>query len=181
MLSSVRAALGTGILLAAASVATAQPAFHVAVKGGATIERAEDNLKGTVPAAGVTGAMEFSPAWRGEIELWIPAYLEYARGGRRHRDLLLGVSAVRLFRSDGVRPSVLAGLTVARTQDEFRDLNGSGAFKRAGNGIALTTGAGVEIPIGRRLNVVTDVRVLLTPGALLVRPAAGLGIALGGA
>lgn len=180
MLSYAHAGLGSVLLLVGASIATAQqPAFHIAARGGATIERAEDNLEGTVPAAGLTAAMQFSPAWRGEIELWIPAYLEYG-GGSRHRDLLLGVSAVRLFRKDGVRPFVLAGLTAARTQDEFSGLNGSGAFTRAGNGIALTTGAGAEFPIGERLNVVTDVRVLLTPGALLVRPAVGLGVAFGG-
>lgn len=188
------------ILTAASGVGAQEPSFHVAVKGGAAIERAEDNLKGTVPAVAVTAAKVLSPAWRGEIEFWLPGYLELEDGGR-HRDLLLSASAVRLFRSDGVRPFVLAGLSLTRTEDEqthcfaerVSPTGGPAGLAlvgcdepdvveiehtdRAGTGIALVTGGGVEIPIGRRVNVVADVRLLLAPGGILVRPALGLGIA----
>lgn len=201
MASSVRSSLASIVILLAASPAAAQqPAFHVAAKGGATIERAEDNLEGTVPAVGLTAAMNFSPAWRGEIEFWLPDYLELEGGNGRHRDLLLSASAVRLLRSEGVRPFVLAGLSLTRTEDEqtycFADRTRPGGgpaersfvgcdepdvvetqrIDRAGTGIALVTGAGVEIPLGSRVSVVADVRLLLSPGALLVRPAVGLGV-----
>jgi hypothetical protein len=200
MLSSARLSLASICIVLAASAAAAQePRFHVAAKGGVTVERAEDGLKGTVPAGGVTAAMRVSRAWRGEVEFWLPGYLELDRGDGRHRDLLLGISAVRLFRTEGVRPFVLAGLTLARTEDEYtycfaeRTLPDFGPVTtvvdcgepdvvtiehtdRAGTGIALTTGGGVEIPVGRRTHIVADVRLLLTPGAMLVRPAIGLGI-----
>lgn len=198
---AARSGLASILLLLAASHAAAQePGFHAALKGGVTIERAEDNLRGTVPAGGVTAAMRFSPAWRGEVEFWLPGYLERERGEGRHRDLLLSLSAIRLFGADGVRPFVLGGLSLTRTEDEltycFAERGPAGGpsslsfvdcaepdvvqtehVERAGTGLALATGGGVEIPLGRRVNLVADVRLLLAPGGMLVRPAVGVGIA----
>lgn len=197
MLSWPRVGIVPVFILLAGLPAAAQEAFHVAVRGGASIERAEDGLAGTAPAIGASVAMRFARAWRGEVEVWVPGHLEDSARRSRHRDLLLSASAVRLFRAEGIRPFVLAGVSLTRTEDALThcfadrtategpvrtivscdepDVLDVQVEERAGTGLALSLGGGVEIPLGRRLNAIADVRVLLTPGAVLVRPAAGIG------
>lgn len=185
-------------LLALPALASAQdPRVWVAPKIGVTAENSEDNLKGTVPALGVAAAVPLGAGWSVEGELWVPGYLEDARGEPRHRDILFGVSAKRMFRAGRVHPYLLAGFSLSRTQDWFtfctaeRSSGGAPAEtvlvscdepdvidrRRERNdgtdGYALA-GAGVEIPLTTRVRVVADVRLSLAPVSILVRPSVGV-------
>ena len=91
---------------------------YVAVKGGVNTERAEDNLRGSSAGGGVVAGLHFSDAWALEGEFWLPRYIRTNLEGGRHRDTLLGVSMRRSF-GDRVRPHVLFGLSVGRTEDGF--------------------------------------------------------------
>lgn len=188
------------ISLAAASAVSAQePRFSLAAKGGATIEDSEDGLTGTAAAIGATGSFAFNRWWRGEIEFWLPRYLEDDFGEPKHRDILFGFSAVRTFGEGRARPFVLAGVSFSRTQDWFTfctaDRVGPGGTpvramvgcdepdiierRRERNdgtdGYALV-GGGVEIALTPRVNFVADLRVNLAPVSVLVRPGAGIAV-----
>ena len=107
-------------LLAFPALASAQdPRVWVTPKVGVTTENSEDNLKGTVPAVGLTVAVPLGTGWSVEGELWLPGYLDDARGEPRHRDILFGVSAKRMFRAGRMQPYLLAGFSLTRTQDWF--------------------------------------------------------------
>lgn len=199
MHSLMRAIVPTAFLLITVATASAQESrFTVAVKGGATIENSEDGLTGTVPAFGLTAAVPLSRMWRGEFEFWLPGYLDDAYGEPKHRDILFSLSAVRMFREDGVRPYLVAGLSVTRTQDWFtfctanRPIGPGGALGPAmvscdepdlierrrerndGTDGYLLAGGGVEIPLAARVKAVVDLRFSLAPVSVLVRPAVGL-------
>ena len=202
MQTHARIALAALVSLLAASAASAQaPRFSVAVKGGVTIENSEDGLSGTVPAIGATGSFPFNRWWRGEVEFWLPGYLEDDRGEPKHRDILFGFAAVRTFGEGTARPFVLTGLSITRTQDWFtfctaERVPGTGGppvralvscdepdvidRRRERNdgtdGYALV-GGGVEVSITPRVSLVADLRMSLAPTSLLVRP--GVGVSIG--
>jgi hypothetical protein len=186
------------LLVVAAGNAGAQGArFSLAIKGGLSVERSEDNLNGTAPAVGVTGMIGFRPLWRGEVEFWLPGYLDDERGEPKHRDIFFSFSAVRIFDSGRIRPFVLAGLSITRTQDRFtfctaeRPIGPGGApgpaivscdepdvvdvrrERNDGTDGYLLAGGGVEIPITDRLGLIADVRLSLAPASVIVRPGAG--------
>lgn len=187
-------------LLALPALASAQgPTLWVAAKGGLTTENSEDNLKGTVPAFGLTASVLLGAAWSVEGEFWLPDYLEDARGEPRHRDILFGAAAKRMFRAGKVHPYLLVGFSLARTQDWFtfctaERSSGTGPpvptlvscaepdvvdRRRERNdgtdGYALT-GAGIELPLSRRVRLVADLRLSLAPVSILVRPSVGLAL-----
>jgi hypothetical protein len=187
-------------VLTGSAVCAQEPRVSVAVKGGVTTENSEDGLTGTTPALGVTAALAFAPAWRGEVEFWLPGYLNDADGQPKHRDILLSFSAVRLFGNGRARPFVVAGLTITRTEDWFtfctaERVPGTGGTPVPGqvdchapdvierrrerntgkDGYALV-GSGLEFGISPRVNLVADVRVSLAPVSVLVRPAIGLAV-----
>lgn len=198
MQTCLRTVIAALICLSAASAVSAQePRFSIAGRGGATIEDSEDGLTGTAAAIGATGSFAFNCWWRGEIEFWLPQYLEDDAGEPKHRDVLFGFSAVRTFGEGRARPFVLAGVSFSRTQDWFTfctaERAGPGGTpvralvgcdepdvierRRERNdgtdGYALV-GGGVEIALTPRVNVVADLRVNLAPASVLVRPAAGI-------
>ena len=194
-----RLTLAAALASLAPSIALAQePRFTLTVKGGVNAENSEDGLTGTTPAVGVAAAVAFNAAWRGEVEFWLPGYLEDAAGDPRHRDLLFSGAAMRMFRAGRARPYVTMGLSISRTQDWFTFCTAervppSGgapqpalvscdepdviARRRERNdgtdGYALV-GGGVEVPLGSRLAFVADLRVSVAPVSVLVRPSAGL-------
>lgn len=167
-------------LIALAALGLAMPAAAqearglLALKGGVTSEHSEDGLTGTVPAIGATAGWRFASGWRVEVELWVPGYLEDARGEPKHRDILFSGAAVRHFGSARARPYLLAGLSLTRTEDWFT--RPVGRIKNVGTDGYLLTGGGVEIAVARRLAVVADVRVSLAPVSVLVRPGVGLAL-----
>lgn len=191
---------GITVLVAAPAASAQESRFSVAVKGGASIENSEDGLTGTAPAVGATGSFRFNRRWQGEVEWWLPGYLEDDRGRPRHRDILFGVAAVRSFGERAARPFLLAGASISRTQDWLRFcsadrvLDPGGQPMRAivscdepdvierreerhdGTDAFAQVGGGVEFSITPRINLVADLRVSLAPAALLVRPAAGVAI-----
>lgn len=185
--------------LAASGTASAQdPRFALAVKGGASAENSEDNLHGTSPALGITGSVAFAHGWRGEIEFWLPGYIEDARGDPKHRDILFSVSAVKTFDAGRVRPFLAAGVSFARVQDWFSfctanrpmepggpdrpvivscdepDLISTRRERNDGTDAYLLGGGGMEWPLTRHLGLVADVRLCLAPVSAIIRPAAGL-------
>jgi hypothetical protein len=193
-----RVALGIFALLTVSPPALAQDqGVWSAAKAGVTTENSEDNLKGTVPAVGLTAAVPLGAGWLLEGELWVPGYLDDARGEPLHRDILFGVSAKRMFRAGRVHPYLLAGLSLTRTQDWFTFCT---AERSSGGGPAETVlvscdesdvidrrrerndgtdgyalaGAGVEIPLTTRVRIVADIRLSLAPVSILVRPSLGL-------
>ena len=201
MPTSARLAVASAVLLTFASSAAAQePRVHASVRGGATIENSEDGLSGTVRAAGLTVALGSGPKWRGELEVWVPGFIRDDRGEPRHRDVVFSASAVRLLRSSGVTPYVVAGLSIARTEDRLTLCSANrvpptgGAPARTlvscdepdvidvmrethtGTSGYLLAGGGVEIPLGRRVYAVADVRLSLAPVSVLVRPGVGIGL-----
>ena len=146
----------------------------LALKAGVTSEHSEDGLTGTVPAIGATAGWRFASGWGVEVELWVPGYLEDARGEPKHRDILFSGAVVRRFGSARARPYLLAGLSLTRTEDWFTLPRGR--VKNVGTDGYLLTGGGVEVTMSRRLALVADVRVSLAPVSVLVRP--GIGLAL---
>lgn len=201
MSTLARLAVASALLLAVSSSAAAQePRVHVSVRGGVTVENSEDGLSGTVRAAGFTAASGFGPKWRGEIEVWVPGFIRDSRGEPRHRDVVFSASAVRLLRSGGVTPYVAVGLSIARTEDRLTlcaanrvppggatpartlvscddpDVIDVTRETHTGTSGYLLAGGGVEIPIGRRVYAVADVRLSLAPASVLVRPGVGIGI-----
>ena len=188
-------------LLAFSALASAQdPRVWVGAKAGAAIENSEDNLKGTVPAVGLTVAVPLGAGWSVEGELWVPGYLDDARGEPRHRDILFGVSAKRMFRAGRMQPYLLAGFSLTRTQDWFTFCTAARSPGTGGpavptlvscdepdvidrrrerndgtDGYALA-GAGVEIPLSTRVRLMADLRLSLAPVSILVRPSVGVAI-----
>jgi hypothetical protein len=198
-MTSRRLALCIVPLLAFPALASAQdPRIWIAPKVGVTTENSEDNLKGTVPAFGLTADVPIGAGWSVEGELWVPGYLDDARGEPRHRDIVFGVSAKRMFRAGRVQPYLLAGFSLTRTQDWFTFCTAERSPGTGGpavptlvscdepdvidrrrerndgqDGYALA-GAGVELPLSRRVRLVADLRVSLAPVSILVRPSVGV-------
>ena len=187
------------ILLATGGAVAAQESrFSVTVKGGINSESSEDNLQGTTPALGVTGSVAFAHGWRGEVEFWLPGYIDDARGNPKHRDILFSFSALKSFGSGRARPFVVMGMSLARVQDWFsfctaiRPNGPSGSIgpvlvscdepdlidqrreRNDGNDGYLLGGGGVEWRINPRLGLVADLRLSLAPVSVLVRPGLGL-------
>lgn len=198
----VRSLLALAVFAAAAAPAAAQDTrFAVALKAGVSAESSEDNLEGTSPALGITGSMLFARGWRGEVELWLPGYIDDARGDPKHRDILLSFSALKSFGSGTVRPFVAAGLSITRTQDWFSfctanrvrdpgappepvlvscdepDVVSRRRERNDGTDGYLLGGGGVEWRLSRRVGLVADVRVSLAPVSVIVRPGIGLVLA----
>ena len=189
------------VLAGISSAAAQEPRVHASLRGGATIESSEDGLSGTVRAAGFTVALPINADWRGELEVWVPGFITDSLGRPRHRDVVFSASAVRLLRSSGGRPYVVGGLSLTRTEDRLtlcvanREPHDGGTPVRTlvscdspdvievtrdthtGTSGYLLAGGGVEIPIGRRVYIVADLRFSLAPTSVLVRPGLGIGLA----
>jgi hypothetical protein len=191
------------LLIGAAAGASAQSAGEhsafVGVKGGFNRENAEDGLRGGSGAGGISAGLAVTPDWTVDFELWIPAALRNGRFGSTHRDMLAGASAMRFFGRHDVRPFLLAGLSLARTEDRFTTCIADRVpFGRAGPAVPATVdcaepdvrerrgerytsasifgliGAGIDVAAGPRLRIRPEVRVNHIPTSLIVRPAVGL-------
>jgi hypothetical protein len=192
-------------ILGSSAVAAAQtPAErrgYVGFKAGINHEQAEDGLIGTSPAAGIAAGVSLSPAWSGEVEVWIPGYLRDVAGDPEHRDIQFSVSAVRAFHAGGSRPFLVAGISRARTETylttciadrvppaplgithavpaavDCSEPDVRERFRQRFNTASgyFLLGAGVEITLGRRLRLVPELRVHLAATSIVVRPAVGI-------
>jgi hypothetical protein len=168
----------------------------VALKGGWMRENAEDGLRQTSAALGISAAFRLSPRWMLEAEV-----ADNGLASPKHRESLVSVSGIRSFRERGVRPYLAVGLTFGRNEETrtacFADRVpfGGGAPQRAlvgcdepdvqlrvpetsrGGGSYLALGGGAMIPLWRRVSVVPDVRVHLAATAAILRPTLGLALA----
>jgi hypothetical protein len=185
---------------AAAQVAQDSQGF-VGVKGGMNFEQAEDALAGMAPAGGLFAGIRFGPEWAVEVELWVPSYIRDSPGGPTHRDILVSVSAVRTLGAKNARPYLVAGLSLARTQSESTtcladrspdpspglpvptivDCSEPDVRERRrehfdGSATYVVGGLGFEVPLGRRLDLVPEVRVHVALGSVIVRAAVGVAV-----
>jgi hypothetical protein len=177
-----------------------EPRGYVAVKGGLNIERAEDNLRGTTAGGGVVAGLTFADPWAIEAEFWLPGAIDTNPENGRHRDTLFSVGFRRSFGSARVRPHVLVGATVGRTEDEFTtciafrttpisstpephlvSCNEPDIVERRPERFASTSvfplvGAGAEIALADRIRLILDVRAQVWITSVIVRPAIGIGM-----
>jgi hypothetical protein len=174
----------------------------VGVKAGINYEQAEDALAGTVAAGGVFGGIRFGRDWALEVDLWVPSSIREAAGDPTHRDILVSVSAVRLLGAHGVRPYLVTGLSVARTENAFTtcladrspapssglpvptivDCSEPDVRERRrehfnGTAAYLLGGLGIDVPLWRRLRLVPEIRVHVAFTSVIVRSAVGVSVA----
>jgi hypothetical protein len=171
------------------------------VKAGMNYEQAEDALAGTVPAGGLFGGIRFGRDWALEVELWVPSSIRESADDPTHRDILVSVSAVRLLGAQGVRPYLVAGLSVARTENAFTtcladrspapssglpvptivdcsepDVRERRSEHFNGSTTYVVGGLGVDVPLWRRLRLVPEIRVHVALTSVIVRPAVGVSV-----
>lgn len=185
-------------LTAASAAQSTDGGKYVSFKAGITVERSEDNLKGTVAAGGGGFGFPINDAWGIEIDFWYPDWIETDPYGGRHRDILGGVAFRRTFARAGVQPYVLVGFSLMRSDTHTTfclamrapfgstepqltgvscdepDVIDQVTEKYVGGGVTALGGAGVEIPIGGRVRIVPDVRVDFFGVGVLVRPSVGI-------
>jgi hypothetical protein len=197
--------------LAIASLLTATAAYgqaagerrlYVAVKAGGSIERAEDNLHGSVPAGGFAIGIPLASSWTVEVEVWVPGFITSGPeiAGIKHRDILVNGAVARRFTAGRLTPFVLFGLGVSQTQDRFNtctavrrrfdtgeletvvvsctepDILSRNEERFDGGGLFALGGLGLEVPLTRRVRVVPDVRVNAMVGSVIIRPSIALQI-----
>jgi hypothetical protein len=152
-----------GVLPAAAQPASRSGA--VIIKAGGNVERSP-SVDGESAGFGVAVSYRAASGWGIESEFWLPQFHE-GWPGRKHRDILLNITAIRLFGGGPRRPFVLIGGAIGAEQ--FRPGRSSGLYEP----YALT-GAGVEIALTPRVAVVPELRLNLGVQVAIVRPAVGL-------
>jgi hypothetical protein len=119
--------------------------------------------------------------------------------GQTHRDILVSVSAIHMLATQGVRPYLLAGLSLARTENAFTtcladrtpaplpgvpvptivDCSEPDVQERRrqhvnGGATYVVGGLGLDVPLWRRLHLVPEVRVHVALTSVIVRPALGV-------
>lgn len=186
--------LASGAAAVAQTVPPASRAF-IAVKGGSMHESAEDGLRQTSGALGLSGGLHLSPQWTLDIEV-----LDNGVSSPEHRETLVSVSAVRGFRESGVRPYLAMGVTVGRNEETrtwcFADrvpFGGGDAVRAlvdcaepdvdmrvpetsASGTSFLLAGGGVMVPLSQRIFVAPEVRVHLAATSVIVRPVVALAV-----
>ena len=185
--------------VAAQPVSDSQP--FVGVKAGMNYEQAEDGLSGAAAAGGLVGGITLGPEWALELELWIPSSIRESAADSTHRDVLLSVSAIRMLGAQGVRPYLLAGLSVARTENTFTtcladrspaplpgvyvptivdcgepDVRERRREQVNGSTTYVVGGLGIDVPLWRKVHLVPEVRVHVALASVIVRPAVGVKI-----
>ena len=195
----------TLIALARCSSIAAQTApdsqGFVGVKAGMNYEQAEDSQAGTAAGGGVFGGIRFGPEWAVEVELWVPASIRDSASDTTHRDILVSVSAVRMLGAERVRPYLVAGLSLAHTQNAFTtcladrspepfpgppvpsivDCSEPDVRERRrehfnGSATYVLGGLGLDVPLWRRIRLVPEIRVHAAIGSVIVRPSVGVAV-----
>jgi hypothetical protein len=173
----------------------------IGLKAGMNHEQAEDGLTGSTRAAGVLAGLRFGPGWAGEFEIWVPGTIRDAADDDTHRDVLASLSVIRRFDGRRLRPYLLVGLSFARTTNGFTtciadrpaspsldssplvpnivDCSEPDVRERRRDHFNSTSayvvaGAGIEVPLWRRLRLAPELRVHVAPASVIVRPAVGL-------
>jgi hypothetical protein len=192
------------IVAGACGVAQAQvPAddrWSVSVKAGSNHEQAEDGLSGSTVAGAAAFGFSLTSSWSGEVELWVPGFIA-SSSGAAHRDIHVTFGMVRFFDGPRMRPYLLAGASVARSENRLTTCFGRSApppgsattnptfgivscsepdvLERRRERYTTTTtylvgGAGVEVPLGRTIRIVPEVRIHAAPASVIVRTAVGI-------
>jgi hypothetical protein len=172
----------------------------IAARAGVNVERSEDDLRGDVPGGGVAVAFALQRAWSPEIEFWYPGWIRTDATDGRHRDILAAVAVRRRFGSGWLRPYLLVGGSIARTETQFRTCTGlvrppgagedvvaviscadaaviaSALEKNSSVSLFALGGAGAEIALTRKLRLLPDVRVDFAVTAVIMRPSLGIAV-----
>ena len=178
----------------------AEPRGYAGVKGGLNIERAEDDLHGVTAGGGAFAGYTFAAPWAIEAEFWLPGATRTNPEDGRHRDTLFSVGFRRSFGAERLRPHVLVGASIARTEDAFTtcianrptpvsptpqqmlvscsdpDVVERRQERFVGTSLIPLVGAGVEIALTDRVRLIPDVRVQVWITSVIVRPAVALGV-----
>jgi hypothetical protein len=194
--------IGLFMLGAASAGAQTGPALrgYAGVKGGLNIEQAEDDLHGVTGGGGVFAGFTFAAPWAFEAEFWRPGAIRTNPEDGRHRDTLFSVGFRRSFGSARVKPYILVGASLARTEDAFTtcianratpisptpeqmlvscsdpDVVERRSERFVGTSLLPLVGAGVEIALTERVRLIPDVRVQVWITSVIVRPAIALGV-----
>jgi hypothetical protein len=174
-------ALLSFLLVACRSVAFAQSDVHNVYVAG----RIGGNFEGTDPGSGrsmgIGGsfAFTFADRWSLDIEAWVPGYIADVAcppdlldpcGPGKFRDLVLGVSAVRRFGGQGVRPYVLFGVAKLWNQQIATRADGSVVQWTRNESVYPQGGVGFDIPLSTRLVLAPELRLDFLFLGGIVRP-----------
>jgi hypothetical protein len=175
-------ALVSFLLLPCSSVAHAQSDFHNVYVTG----RIGGDFEGTDPGSGTSIAVggsfgfSFTERWSVDIEAWVPKYIADVAcppgdalahcGPGKFRDVLVGVSAVRRFGGQGVRPYVLLGLAKLWNQQIATRADGSVVQWTRNESAYPQGGVGLEIPVSTRLALAPEVRLAFLFLGGILRP-----------
>lgn len=153
--------------------------------GGRVGANVESTDPGNGTSVGFGGSFGFTLGgqWRLDIEGWVPRYITDEAclpdplegcGPGQFRDPLLGVSVVRSFGGEGIRPYVLAGAAKLWNQQIAFRPDGSQVRWTRSESVYPQAGAGLEIPLAGRLILAPEVRVDFLFLGGIVRPSVGL-------
>jgi hypothetical protein len=149
-------------LFVAASAATAQTTGTPFVAG-----RVGTNLVGNTyrfhegspePGGGASIGRYLSPYWAVEFETWVRAANPECCG-RRQRETLFSLSALRLLAHGRLQPYMLGGVTL---------MNGES------NELQVQVGVGAQFPLPRHMALAVDLRGNGGDSTFIVRPTAGV-------
>jgi hypothetical protein len=174
---------------------------YAGAKVGANHEEAEDGLRGTSVAGGAVVGFSLSRDWTLDVEVWVPKFLRDENGSPKHRDVLVSASAVRFFTDGAIRPFVLAGLSLAFTEDRLTTCIADRVpFGQTGPAVPTIVdcsqpdvrervderfrsqsvyglgGAGLEIRVAPRVRISPDVRFDVAVTSFIVRPSVAVSI-----
>jgi hypothetical protein len=167
---------------------------YAGIKAGLHVESAEDDLQGTAFAAGAVVGVMLSEAWGLEGEFWYPAAIRTSPENGQHRDTLFSVDLRRVFGGERVRPYLLFGASLGRTEDQFvtctavrsspvspepvtvlvpcadPDVAERRTERFASGSLFPLGGAGLEIAIGKSVRVMPELRAEVGITAFILRP-----------
>ena len=171
--------------------AAAQQDLHSVFVAGRLGGHVEESDPSSGRSVGAGGSFDFffTDRWALDVEAWIPASITtrvsppgnlskciQRDGGTicgasepgELRDLLFGVSALRRFGGNGIHPYVLVGFVVSRIENRT-----STEHWTASDG-APQTGVGLVIPLSNRLAVAPEIRTIIFPFWVVLRPSVAL-------
>ena len=181
----------TLLVLALCHEAAGQSPGFIALNGGGSYESAEDSVSGSTGGAGVGAGLRLSDDWTAAVDVWVPGYV--GAGGEHHRDILTSIVAMRRSAAaDWTQPYLLAGIGLGRTESSITtclaeregvstviDCTDPDVQERRRDQFSSAStygvvGAGIEIPLWRRVDLAPEIRAHLTLGSVILRSTLGI-------
>ena len=155
-----------------------QPDLYVAGRFGADLEGTDPGSGASLGVGGSFG-FSFTEHWSLDVEAWVPGYITDVAcppdaftpcGPGQFRDLLVGVSVLRRFGGQGIRPYVLVGVAKLWNQQKARRADGSPVQWTRNESAYPQGGVGLDIPLSTRLVLAPEVRLDFLFLGGIVRP-----------